>query len=195
MADRCFTCVAGQDATTVFYSLHRQEVLQKPGYARLQIGVIEGEKPEVAPLQPGELSQVPYGEPSWLTKGFQSPYFKEVSQYNEIIRLQWTDSCFAARAIETSSSQFGSSLMRFSVRCNYPEQVSDCSLTACALSIDPDAQAREADGKRISQSVVDAMAAKNLNAMRLGPGKHLQGLTLFDGVVKPEEVCLSSRPL
>ncbi|KAG8764847.1 hypothetical protein FRC16_008244, partial [Serendipita sp. 398] len=32
--------VAGQDATKIFYSLHRHEVLQKPSYARLQIGVI-----------------------------------------------------------------------------------------------------------------------------------------------------------
>lgn len=53
---------------------------------------------------------------------------------------------------------------------------------------DPDGQAREADGKRISQSVVDAMTAKELHAMRLGPGKHLKGRTLFDGLVKPEEV-------
>jgi hypothetical protein len=28
----------------------------------------------------------------------------------------------------------------------------------------------------------------NLHAMRLGPGKHLKGLTLFNGLVKPEEV-------
>ena len=28
---------------------------------------------------------------------------------------------------------------------------------------------------------------KNLHAMRLGPGKHLKGLTLMDGIVKPEE--------
>lgn len=26
---------------------------------------------------PGDLSTVPYGEPSWLTKGFKSPYYKE----------------------------------------------------------------------------------------------------------------------
>ena len=52
----------------------------------------------------------------------------------------------------------------------------------------PDAQAREEDGKRPSQSVVDAMAAINLHAMRLGPGKHLKGKTLFNGLVSPEEV-------
>ena len=28
---------------------------------------------------------------------------------------------------------------------------------------------------------------KNLHAMRLGPGKHLKGLTLMNGIVKPEE--------
>lgn len=32
------------------------------------------------------------------------------------------------------------------------------------------------------------MAAVNLHAMRLGPGKHLKGKTLFNGVVLPEEV-------
>jgi alkylation response protein AidB-like acyl-CoA dehydrogenase len=31
------------------------------------------------------------------------------------------------------------------------------------------------------------MAEKNIHAMRLGPGKHLKGLTLMDGIVKPEE--------
>jgi hypothetical protein len=54
--------------------------------------------------------------------------------------------------------------------------------TACPF------QVREEDGKRPSQSVVDAMAAVNLHAMRLGPGKHLKGKTLFNGLVSPEEV-------
>jgi hypothetical protein len=49
-------------------------------------------------------------------------------------------------------------------------------------------QQREIDGKRIDQKVFDAMAEKNIVAMRLGPGKHLKGLTLMDGIVKPEEV-------
>jgi hypothetical protein len=30
----------------------------------------------------------------------------------------------------------------------------------------------------------------NLHAMRLGPGMHLEGLSLFNGLVKPEEVSL-----
>ncbi|KAI9511847.1 acyl-CoA dehydrogenase NM domain-like protein [Russula earlei] len=51
----------------------------------------------------------------------------------------------------------------------------------------PDAQAREEDGKRPSLEVIQKMAEVNLHAMRSGPGKHLHGLTLMGGVVKPEE--------
>jgi len=51
----------------------------------------------------------------------------------------------------------------------------------------PDAAARGADGKRVSQSVVDKMAELNLHAMRMGPGKHLKGLKLMNGLVTPEE--------
>ncbi|KAH7907014.1 acyl-CoA dehydrogenase/oxidase [Hygrophoropsis aurantiaca] len=50
-----------------------------------------------------------------------------------------------------------------------------------------DAQAREEDGKRPSQSVFDKMAEVNLHAMRMGPGKHLKGLILMNGIVKPEQ--------
>ncbi|EGP92702.1 unnamed protein product [Zymoseptoria tritici ST99CH_1A5] len=67
--------VAGQDATEAFYNLHRQEVLQQ--YKSLAIGVLEGEKPEVISPQPGDLSQVPYGEPLWLNSQFKSPYYNE----------------------------------------------------------------------------------------------------------------------
>src|ERR1700761_1562965 len=70
--------VAGQNATEAFYSLHRQEVLTRPQYARLQIGTIKGESPRITPPVPGELSLVPYAEPSWLSQGFSSPYYSEV---------------------------------------------------------------------------------------------------------------------
>ncbi|KAK7033074.1 hypothetical protein R3P38DRAFT_3313146 [Favolaschia claudopus] len=53
--------------------------------------------------------------------------------------------------------------------------------------IGPDSNAREEDGKRPSQSVFDAMARTNIIAMRLGPGRHLKGRVLMDGLVKPEE--------
>ncbi|KAG5642617.1 hypothetical protein DXG03_002487 [Asterophora parasitica] len=68
---------AGQDATQAFFGLHRQEVLFKPQYARLQIGKITGQEETIRPLAPGELSQVPYAEPTWLSKGYFSPYYSE----------------------------------------------------------------------------------------------------------------------
>ena len=67
--------VAGTDATEAFYNLHRQEVLQK--YSSLCIGTIEGEQPQVLEHKSGDLSAVPYGEPTWLTPQFKSPYYKE----------------------------------------------------------------------------------------------------------------------
>lgn len=67
--------IAGTDATTAFYNLHRHEVLQK--YANLCIGTVENEVPEVVDPQPGDLSKVPYGEPVWLSPIYKSPYYNE----------------------------------------------------------------------------------------------------------------------
>jgi len=53
--------------------------------------------------------------------------------------------------------------------------------------VTPEAIKVEASGKQISQSVIDLMGSLNINAMRIGPGKHLKGCTLLNGVVKPEE--------
>lgn len=131
--------VAGQDATQAFYNLHRHEVLQK--YSSFCIGVIDGEKPEVLEMQPGDLSKVPYGEPMWLTPAFKSPF------YNESHRR-----------------------LRKAVREFVDEHVY------------PEAQEKELDGTYISQGLVDKMAANNLLAMRLGPGKHLHGRKLLGDV-------------
>jgi hypothetical protein len=70
--------LAGQDATDTFFGLHRTEILEKPNYARLQIGVVEGESPQITSRRSGGLSTIPYGEPTWLSSGFHSPYYKEV---------------------------------------------------------------------------------------------------------------------
>jgi len=69
---------AGQDATEAFYGLHKQEVLERPQYKRLVIGTIQDEEPLIVPPGPGAASLVPYAEPTWLTPGYHSPYFKEV---------------------------------------------------------------------------------------------------------------------
>lgn len=72
---------AGQDATEAFYGLHKQEVLDRPQYMRLVIGTIKDEESLIAPPAPGEISLVPYAEPTWLTPGYHSPYFKEVQNH------------------------------------------------------------------------------------------------------------------
>ncbi|KAI0322542.1 peroxisomal acyl-CoA-dehydrogenase [Amylostereum chailletii] len=138
--------VAGQDVTEAFYGLHRHEVILRPQYTRLQVGIIKDEKSIIQGRASGVLSEVPYAEPTWLAKGFHSPYFTEGHRkFQKVIR------------------QFADEVL-------YDE-----------------AQKREEDGKRVSQEVLDKMAEVNLHAMRLGPGKHLKGLTLLNGLVSPEE--------
>jgi len=138
--------VAGKDATQVFFGLHRHEILLKPQYARLQIGKVQGQEEVIKPPIPGELSKVPYAEPTWLSDGYYSPYYTDNHRkFQKVVRT-------------------------FFMEVVYPEAV------RC-----------EENGKRISQEVVDKMSAVNVIAMRLGPGKHLNGRSLFDGTVKPEE--------
>ncbi len=72
-----------------FYNLHRQEVLQK--YENLCIGTIEGEQSKVIKQNPGDLSVVPYGEPTWLTPQFKSPYFKDSHRRLQKAMRVWTD--------------------------------------------------------------------------------------------------------
>jgi len=69
--------VAGQDATEQFFGLHRHEVLLKPQYARLIIGQVEGEESQIRAPVAGDISQVPYAEPTWLNDGFFSPYYHD----------------------------------------------------------------------------------------------------------------------
>lgn len=71
--------VAGQDATTVFFAMHRHEVLLKKQYQRFKIGQIQGETAKIRTPQADDLSRVPYAEPMWLTptSDFKTPYYKE----------------------------------------------------------------------------------------------------------------------
>lgn len=55
--------------------MHRSDVLIK--YGRYVIGTVEGQKPRVILPTPGTLSPVPYAEPSWLSEGYYSPYYKD----------------------------------------------------------------------------------------------------------------------
>ena len=132
--------VAGTDATEAFYNLHRQEVLQK--YESLCIGTIDGEKPKVIQQKPGDLSVVPYGEPTWLTPQFKSPYYKQSHRKLQKAMRVFTDT-----------------------------------------ELYPVAQECEKTGKHIPQELIDSMSKKGILHMRMGPGKHLHGVDLMNGVV------------
>lgn len=84
--------IAGQDATQAFFGLHRHEVLLRPQYARLQIGTVEGQNEVIKPLASDALSEVPYAEPSFLSKGYFSPYYTESHrQFHKAVRKFMTE--------------------------------------------------------------------------------------------------------
>ncbi|KAK4982804.1 hypothetical protein LTR50_007573 [Elasticomyces elasticus] len=92
------TQVAGTDATTAFYNLHRHEVLDK--YSDLCIGVLDGETPEVVEQKPGDLSLVPYAEPSWLRRQEKSPYYGESHRALQKAIREFTDMYITPEAQE-----------------------------------------------------------------------------------------------
>jgi len=57
----------------------------------LKIGQIEGQTQKIKPQLPGEMSRVPYGEPTWLTPEFKSPYFKESHKAVAMAMRKFTD--------------------------------------------------------------------------------------------------------
>lgn len=91
--------VAGKDATTDFYNLHRQEVLEKY-IDDLAVGTIQGEKPSVVRPQPGALSIVPYAEPLWLSPVFKNPYYNESHHRLQRALREFVDVHVTAEAIE-----------------------------------------------------------------------------------------------
>lgn len=94
--------VAGSDATTSFYNLHRHDVLAK--YARLAIGTIEGEEPQVETPRPGDLSTVPYAEPCWLSPPFRSPYYGQSHHRLQRAMRSFVDVYLTPEARECESS-------------------------------------------------------------------------------------------
>mmetsp|Transcript_3400 Transcript_3400/g.6435 ORF Transcript_3400/g.6435 Transcript_3400/m.6435 type:complete len:515 (+) Transcript_3400:23-1567(+) len=67
--------LAGQDCTEEFLSLHKVEVLKK--FSNLIIGTCGEATAHLAPqMQPGHLSDIPYGEPSFW-QGWKTPFYTE----------------------------------------------------------------------------------------------------------------------
>ena len=154
--------VAGQDATDAFYALHRQEILQKPQYARLQVGTIAGGEATVK-FAPAELSEVPYAEPTWLSKGYYSPYYTENHRkFQKAMRKFFVEVVTPdAQACEENGKRASQSVL----------DKMACVFLVC----------------RLFYILIFEFREMNIHAMRLGPGKHLKGRTLMGGIVKPEE--------
>ncbi|CAK7274507.1 hypothetical protein SEPCBS57363_006200 [Sporothrix epigloea] len=91
--------VAGKDATSDFYNLHRQEALEKY-IDDLAVGTIEGEKPSIVRPKPGDLSLVPYAEPLWLSPVFKSPYFTNSHRRLQRALRIFVDTNVAPEAVE-----------------------------------------------------------------------------------------------
>jgi hypothetical protein len=155
--------LAGKDATQVFFSLHRHEVLLKPHYSRLQIGKVQGQEEAIKAPVPGELSKVPYAEPTWLNDGYYSPYYT-----NNHRKFQKAVRAFCMEVIHPEAVRCEDNGNRIS-----QEVVDKLRYVQCV--------------HRTPWMLKIWFSTTNIIAMRLGPGKHLIGRSLLGGIVKPEE--------
>ncbi|KAF4582208.1 acyl- dehydrogenase [Ophiocordyceps camponoti-floridani] len=135
---------AGEDATDAFYGLHRREVLTKYR-PLLAVATIRGE--EVVQYNDGAISDVPYGEPSWLRDDkVPSPYYND-----------------SHHALQRALRVFVES------------------------EILPEATSCEESGDYISQALINRMSELGILHMRLGPGPHLKGVHLMNGIMKGDD--------
>ncbi|KAJ1634464.1 acyl-CoA dehydrogenase/oxidase [Pavlovales sp. CCMP2436] len=74
--DRFLLELAGHDATRMFYSLHRKEVLEKFG-EQLLVGTLAGSEPQADPDSNPLLSRVPFAENLWQREAHSSPYYTD----------------------------------------------------------------------------------------------------------------------
>jgi hypothetical protein len=198
-------------------------VLERPQYARLQIGVLRGEKSVITGRVVGGISSVPFAEPTYLTEGFYSPFYTEVRPPSPP-PLPPTPARSARSSAVWGEEGWLALLFgeRSSSRCSNPPPPSrtvcyNCRITKRSTrwfarssmksfipmrrraSLMGSGPARRflirwrKDGMSFPHRLSKLIRARrevNLHAMRLGPGKHLKGLSLFHGLVKPEEVSL-----
>lgn len=94
--------IAGTDCTGDFYNLHRHEVIHK--YQHLKIGFIANETPSILAQNPGDLSLVPYGEPTWLMPQFKSPYYKDSHRALQKAMRVFVDTYITPEAAEKEKS-------------------------------------------------------------------------------------------
>ena len=68
--------VAGADATELFFSLHRAEVLAEPRYAKLRVGTLRGDDGTAASAPAAALGVTPYAEGAGFWRK-HSPYYND----------------------------------------------------------------------------------------------------------------------
>jgi alkylation response protein AidB-like acyl-CoA dehydrogenase/predicted heme/steroid binding protein len=114
--------IVGQDATEAFYGLHRHEILMKPQYRRLQIGFLVGEESVIHGRIAGELSKVPYAEPTWLADGYHSPYYTENHRkFQKAVRKFFDQVIFSdALAHEEDGKPPSKSVIEAMAKVNFP---------------------------------------------------------------------------
>ncbi|CZT20325.1 probable acyl-CoA dehydrogenase family protein [Ramularia collo-cygni] len=116
--------VAGNDATEAFYSLHRHEILKR--YAGLRIGMVPDETPAIVVPGPGELSSVPYAEPLWLSKKFNSPYYNDSHRRYQRALRKFVEEEMTPEALQKEQS-------REYISQELTDKMADNNILACRL--------------------------------------------------------------
>jgi hypothetical protein len=121
----------------------------------------------IKPPGAGDLSKVPYAEPTWLSNGYFSPYYTD------------------------NHRKFQKALRKYFMEVVYPEAVK-CEENGKKISQDVVDKMGcvhfcYSYWNCLLNQGIHWCRQENIIAMRLGPGKHLKGRTLLGGIVKPEE--------
>ena len=157
------------DATEAFFGMHRSEVLTK--YSRYLIGTIAGDKPQIVLPTNGTLSPVPYAEPTWLSEGFKSPYYRDSHRSLQKAMREFVDA-----EVREDAQMHEKDGKRPTVELVQKMGSPEMNLNAMVRPLSP-AGASSRRGRADSPSHT---------LQRLGPSKLLHGKKLFGGV-KPEE--------
>ena len=124
---------------------------------------------------PGELSKVPYAEPTWLSRGYYSPYYTEKHRKFQTAVRHFFETVVApeSKKCEDSGKKISQEVvdkMAYVPRAHIAAHAFPTSVIMSDMG-----------------TLLYHYREANIIAMRLGPGKHLRGRTLMGGIVKPEE--------
>lgn len=163
--------------------LHRHEVLLKPQYQRLKIGTIDGEESQIKVSRRDEIPSRQFGKVLVLPP---------LSPFTELFLLPLPITLQAVPLGAPSQVPYAEpSYLNPNYFSPYYKETHRKFQREFRSYVDTNvveiAQRCEESGKRPDPALIKEMGANGVNAMRLGPGKHLAGRKLFGGV-KPEEM-------